>query len=210
MQAAELFEQHVPAEQVAKRLRAARSTYTWQRTWRQLGRDSLVPPQQIGVPAGRGLAAAVAGRPRRGPGRAQLGRRPAQGPAADHRADRPAPGEPQADTPDKPAPVAPESAGNASGSSEAPSYPVRPLSARRMAGCNHGGAIVAWQQRGHFLIQCLRFAPVRDTSYCLSVIPRAGAISVQPKNVTCHKSSSMHSECLSGPLAPCVQDVAEA
>jgi putative transposase len=42
MQAAQLFEQQVPAEQVAKRLRvSAKSAYAWQRTWRELGRDGL-------------------------------------------------------------------------------------------------------------------------------------------------------------------------
>ena len=43
MQAAELFEQHVPAEQVAVLLRVSRkSAYQWQRTWRRHGWAGLV------------------------------------------------------------------------------------------------------------------------------------------------------------------------
>jgi putative transposase len=42
MQAAELFEQHVVAGQVAWRLRvSAKSAYQWQQTWRRGGRDGL-------------------------------------------------------------------------------------------------------------------------------------------------------------------------
>jgi transposase len=42
MQAADLFEQHVPAGQVAWRLRvSAKSAYRWQQTWRRDGRDGL-------------------------------------------------------------------------------------------------------------------------------------------------------------------------
>jgi transposase len=42
MQAADLFEQHVPAGQVARRLRvSAKSAYQWQQTWRRDGRDGL-------------------------------------------------------------------------------------------------------------------------------------------------------------------------
>jgi putative transposase len=42
MQAADLFEQHVAAGQVAWRLRvSAKSAYQWQQTWRRDGRDGL-------------------------------------------------------------------------------------------------------------------------------------------------------------------------
>jgi transposase len=43
MQAADLFEQQVPAGQVAWRLRvSAKSAYQWQQTWRRDGRDGLL------------------------------------------------------------------------------------------------------------------------------------------------------------------------
>jgi transposase len=43
MQAACLFEQHIPAEQVARLLRvSAKSAYQWQRIWREQGRAGLV------------------------------------------------------------------------------------------------------------------------------------------------------------------------
>ena len=54
MQAAELFEQNVPAAQVAVRLRvSAKSTYAWQKAWRSRGRAALVSkgPPGSGVPA---------------------------------------------------------------------------------------------------------------------------------------------------------------
>src|SRR6266540_1955340 len=42
MRAADLFEQHVAAAQVAWRLRvSAKSAYRWQQTWRRDGRDGL-------------------------------------------------------------------------------------------------------------------------------------------------------------------------
>ena len=42
MQAADLFEQHVPVVEIARRLRvSAKSVYQWQQTWRSHGRDGL-------------------------------------------------------------------------------------------------------------------------------------------------------------------------